>query len=63
MQNYTGIRKNPVTINGQTIPFSLKLRVCVNHWQLNAYLCIGLTERKMSKILKVRNVNDYGRYL
>ena len=23
------------------------------------YLCTGLTERTMSKILKVRNVNDY----
>ena len=27
------------------------------------YLCIGLTGNKMSKILKVRNVNDYSRYL
>ena len=27
------------------------------------YLCIGLTCNKMSKILKVRNVNDYSRYL
>ena len=27
------------------------------------YLCIGLIGNKMSKILKVRNVNDYGRYL
>ena len=27
------------------------------------YLCVGLTGNKMSKILKVRNVNDYGRYL
>lgn len=27
------------------------------------YLCIGLTCNKMSKILKVMNVNDYSRYL
>ena len=27
------------------------------------YLCIGLIGNKMGKILKVRNVNDYGRYL
>ena len=27
------------------------------------YLCTGLTERTMSKILKVRNVNDYSRYV
>ena len=27
------------------------------------YLCVGLTGNKMSKILKVRNVNDYARYL
>lgn len=26
-------------------------------------LCMGLTGNKMSRILKVRNVNDYGRYL
>ena len=27
------------------------------------YLCIGLTGNEMSKILKVRNVNDYARYV
>ena len=27
------------------------------------YLCITLTGRAMSKILKVRNVNDYARYV
>ena len=56
--------RNLVTPYRQTVPFLLKLQSAQTIIGEMFYLCeYSRVWNKMSKILKVRNVNDYGRYL
>ena len=63
MQNYAVTRKKVVTISGGSVPFLRKLYSAQPIVREMLYLCITLTDRAMSKILKVRKVNDYARYV
>ena len=63
MQNYTEIKKDAVTKSRQTVPFLLKLQPAQTVVFEMRYLCTGLRGNRMSRILKVRNVNDYARYI